>query len=158
MSIAVLQFIVVIFEIVQVIVVTLVVGCIVSNLDYDWTVKIKAVEKFLKEVIEETRKALPHGRAKNDIKEKFRKARETRLRRNEEDLKAAVRREKEESARIEGFFGGGGSYARGFDADGLLIHRGRNVPPAKAFDYYQKLDDLGDTQLFFAFSDNSKEV
>lgn len=69
-----------------------------------------------------------------------------------ENDKAKLRAFKEKEAR-DSFFEG--RYSRGFDASsGALLHRGRAVVSTdKAFEYYKKFDELGDTQLFNAVED-----
>lgn len=62
-----------------------------------------------------------------------------------EVAKRKLREQKERTAH-EGFFEE--SYVRGFDVSGALFHRGVQVPTAKALEYYRKMDELADTQIF----------
>jgi hypothetical protein len=75
------------------------------------------------------------------------KARSIKAWDRDQDCKAKhrLRTEKEKSAH-DGFFED--SYVRGFDATGAIIHRGVKVPTEKALEYYRKMDELADTQIF----------
>jgi len=62
-----------------------------------------------------------------------------------EAAKDKLRAEKEEIARnSHNFFDG--PWVPGFDNNGRLIYRGHNVPTDKAWDYYEKMQELDDTQ------------
>lgn len=54
-----------------------------------------------------------------------------------------VRKEAEAAA---GFFET--KYFRGFDSNGSMYYRGHKVPTMAALEYYRKMDELADTQLF----------
>lgn len=57
-----------------------------------------------------------------------------------------LRKEKEESARKQGFFEE--PYFPGFHRDGRLVYRGHNIPTNAALEFYRKMDELEDTQIF----------
>ncbi len=70
---------------------------------------------------------------------------EANRQKQKEAAKAQLRREKEESAH-EGFFED--RFVRGFDSTGALINRGYRVPTQHAWDYYNTMEQLAETQTF----------